>query len=364
MAIWGIINKEMYHILRDYRTLIILFLMPLIQMIMFGYALNMEIQKVKVSIDDLDHSHYSRLFIRTIQGSHFFDIVEKKSNNLETLFFKRKIRAHITIPRDFSLYIQKKFPSQIDVMIDASNSNEALLVEQYFLQSLNLFKQKAGLSQKIPVEIVPIYRFNPELKSTFFMVPGLLALLMIMLTALLTSIALVREKESGTINLLKISPLHSYEIILGKLIPYLMLSLLIATLILLVGVFLFHVPIRGSLFLLYLFIIIYCLTGLSFGMMISSIFNTQQVAMLAALMSTILPTLILSGFIFPLESMPKILQILSYIIPAKYFVIIVRGIMIKNNTIGEIWQPVVTLFLFSIFFLIISTRRFKTYLEH
>ncbi|RKY83053.1 ABC transporter permease [candidate division KSB1 bacterium] len=363
MALLGIINKEFYHIIRDFRTLIILFLMPLIQMVMFGYALNLEIQKVEITINDLDHSKYSRQLIRAFQGSNFFEIITDDDQNLELQFFKRKIRSHLTIPKDFSKKITTNQPTQVDFMVDASNSNDAILIEQYAMQTLLHFKELIGVKQYLPVEINQVFRFNPELRSTYFMVPGLLALLMIMITTMLTSITLVREKEMGTMTLLKISPLHSFEIIIGKVIPYLLLSLLVATIIILVGVFLFRVPVRGSVLLLYFFLLLYCLTGLSFGMMISSLAKTQQVAMLFALMSTILPTLILSGFIFPLASMPKILQYLSYIIPARYFLIIVRGIMLKDNTFIELLKPSLALIGFSSIFIIVSTKRFKTYLE-
>ena len=363
MALLGIINKEIYHILRDYRTLIILFLMPMIQMIMFGYALNLEIQKVHLSIDDLDGSFHSRQLIRAFQGSKFFEIKNQDKQDLATQFFSRKIKGHITIPRDFARKINANQPTQIDFIIDASNSNEAVLIEQYAMQTLLHFKELIGVEQYVPVEINQVFRFNPEIKSTYFMVPGLLALLMIMITTLLTSITLVREKETGTMSLLKISPLHSSEIIIGKVVPYLLLSLLVATVIILVGVLVFQVPIRGSILLLYFFMLLYCLTGLSFGMMISSLAKTQQVAMMAAILSTILPTLILSGFIFPLASMPKILQYISYIIPARYFLIIVRGIMLKNNTLFELLKPSFALILFSAIFIVISTKRFKTYLE-
>ncbi len=363
MALLGIISKEFYHIIRDFRTLIVLFLMPLIQMIMFGYALNLEIQKVEITINDLDHSRYSRQLIRAFQGSRFFEIVESGEKDLLVQFFKRNIRGHVTIPTNFAKSIDANKLTQVDFMIDASNSNEAILIEQYAMQTLLHFKELIGVKQYIPVEINQVFRFNPELKSTYFMVPGLLALLMIMITTLLTSLTLVREKEMGTMTLLKISPLHSYEIIIGKVVPYLFLSILVGTVIILVGVLLFQVPVKGSVFLLYFFLLLYCLTGLSFGMMISSLAKTQQVAMLFALLSTVLPTLILSGFIFPLASMPKILQYLSYIIPARYFLVIVRGIMLKDNTFFELLKPSLALIGFSSVFLVISTRKFKNYLE-
>ena len=363
MALLGIITKEFYHIMRDFRTLIILFLMPLIQMIMFGYALNLEIQKIDITIDDFDHSMYSRQLIRAFQGSNFFKIINDNDQDIEVQFFKRTIRGHLTIPEGFSKKIDANQPTQVDFMIDASNSNDAILIEQYAMQCLLHFKELIHVKQYMPVEINQVFRFNPELRSTYFMVPGLLALLMIMITTMLTSIALVREKEMGTMTLLRISPLHSFEIIIGKVVPYLFLSLLVGTAIILVGTILFQVPVHGSLLLLYFFLLLYCLTGLSFGMMISSLVKTQQVAMLFAMMSTILPTLILSGFIFPLASMPKILQYVSYLIPARYFLVIARGIMLKNNTFIELIRPSLALMGFSSIFMIVSTEKFKNYLE-
>jgi ABC-2 type transport system permease protein len=184
--------------MRDFRTLIILFLMPLLQMIMFGYALNLEIQKVEITIDDFDHSEYSRQLIRAFQGSDFFEIISDDDQGLEVQFFKRAIRGHLTIPDGFAKSINGNQPTQVDFMIDASNSNDAILIEQYAMQTLLHFKELIGVKQYVPVEINQVFRFNPELKSTYFMVPGLLALLMIMITTLLTSItspSLARQRN-------------------------------------------------------------------------------------------------------------------------------------------------------------------------
>lgn len=360
---FGIIRKEFYHIFRDYRTLMILFLMPVIQMIMFGYALNMEIQRINLSVQNLSGGQYSRELIRVLQGSRFFHLVEVDPSNIETGFFRRTIRAHLTIPEDFDRKFSHSQPVQIDAFIDASNSSDAQLVEQYLEQAVRIFENRLRPPDRLVFSVNPVFRYNPELKSSYFMVPGLLALLMIMITALLTSITLVREKETGTFTLLKLSPLRSWDIILGKLIPYLLLSVLIATTILLVGTLLFHVPVKGNLFMLYLFILIYSVTGLGLGMLISSIAKTQQVAMLAALLVTILPTLILSGFLFPLESMPAFLQWISHIIPARYFLVLVRGNMIKDNTLVELLKPLLQLLFFGLLFIVMSVKKFRQFLE-
>ena len=362
MGLWGIVEKEFRHIIRDYRTLIILVLFPIIQMTLFGYAMNLEIQKVQIRIDDQDRSEQSRSLIRAFQGSRFFEITDGEKDNLLALFQQRTILTNVTIPPDFSQDILRNNRAEIDVIIDGSNSNSAILIKQYISGTVMNFQSQISLL-KIPVLIQPRFNYNPEQKSAYFFVPGIVALLMIMITALLTSLTITREKEKGTMILLRISPLHSYEIIIGKVLPYLVLSMLIAIMIIFLGVVLFGVPILGSLSSLMFYIFIYCLTGLSFGMMISAIASSQQIAMLIALMATLLPTLFLSGFIFPLESMPLLLQWISYAIPAKYFLVIIRGLMLKGNTQADLLFHIGMLLFFSAVFLAVSIKKFTKYLE-
>ena len=193
--------------------------------------------------------------------------------------------------------------------------------------------------------------------------PGLTALIIIMVNALLTSLTITREKEQGTFDLIKLSPVHAYEVIIGKVVPYLLLSLIIGGFIILFGVLLFDVPIRGSIPAMILYPTLYCLTGLSFGILISTVTSSQQTAMLIAMIATLLPTLFLSGFIFQIEAMPAPLRAISTIVPAKYFLIIIRGLMLKGNTQGELLFPILMLAGFSFLFLTIAIRRFKAYLE-
>jgi ABC-2 type transport system permease protein len=201
------------------------------------------------------------------------------------------------------------------------------------------------------------------MKSSYFFVPGLLALLLVMISALLTSIAITREKETGTLEQILVSPVRPYEIIIGKVLPYIVLAFTSGMLILAVGVFLFKVPFEGSLLLLFLLTGLYIITALSLGLMISTVANTQQVAMMLALTATLLPTIILSGFIFPIASMPKVLQWISNIVPARFYLNIVRGIILKGSSLFDLWKSTVSLVLMSAILLIVSTKKFSMNLE-
>jgi drug efflux transport system permease protein len=358
----GIIIKEFKHIFRDYRTLLVLFVMPVSQMIIFGYAMDLEIKNINIKITDYDKSPLSRELTTRFEGSKFFTI-NTEHGDLNQLFQKRLLHSVVTIPDGFAEDLISGSSPEVDVIIDGSDSNRAVIIRQYISGIIMSYSSDLRGGAYLPINIVPSYAYNAELNSAFFFVPGLTALIMIMVSALLTSITIAREKEQGTFDLIKLSPVHAYEVILGKVIPYLILSMLIGIFVIVCGVLLFGVPIRGSYLTLFFYLFIYCLTGLSFGILISTLVSTQQAAMLIAMIATLLPTLFLSGFIFQLEAMPKILQIISWIIPARYFLVIIRGLMLKGNTQGELILYTSMLILFSLVFLGISIRRFKAYLE-
>ena len=362
MCLLGIIIKEFKHIFRDFRTLLVLFVLPISQMIIFGYAMDLQIKNINIKITDYDNSTLSRELSREFEGSGFFSTVSE-DGELNTLFQKRLLYAVITIPDGFAGDLNSGAMPEVDEIIDGSDSNRAVVIRQYISGIIMEFSSNFRGGDTLPINVIPSYAYNAELNSAFFFVPGLTALIMIMVSALLTSITIAREKEQGTFDLIKLSPVHSYEVILGKVIPYLILSMFIGIFVIVSGVFLFGVPIRGSYLTLLFYLFIYCLTGLSFGILISTMVATQQAAMLIAMVATLLPTLFLSGFIFQLEAMPKVLQIISWIIPARYFLVIIRGLMLKGNTQGELILYTSMLILFSIVFLGISIRRFKAYLE-
>jgi len=361
----AIARKEFLHIIHDPRSLTIIFLMPLFQLVMYGYALNLEIKRVELAVVDYSHSSASRHLVEEFSGNGFFSVFyyTGRFEELESLFLDREARVILIIDPDFAKNFQKHNVTSVQVLIDGSDPNAATLIRNYCNQVVQQFNDRYGVSIPVPFEVESTIWFNPDMKSAYFFVPGLLALLLIMVCALLTSITITREKEMGTMEQILVSPVRAHEIIIGKVLPYVLISLLIGLLIVALGVVLFHVPFRGSYLLLTLLSLLYIITSLSIGIMISTITQTQQVAMMLALVATLLPTLVLSGFIFPLASMPWPLQVLANIIPATFYLHIVRGIMLKGNTFMQLLQPTLVLLFMTVLMLLIAKRKFSLTLE-
>ncbi|MDZ7360115.1 MAG: ABC transporter permease [candidate division KSB1 bacterium] len=358
-----IIRKEFIHIRRDFRTLIIIFVMPVVQLLMFGYAINMEIQNIDLAVIDHSNTPASRDLVRAFQGSRFFTAIDFDGGEsaIEQLFQQRLAKAALIIPPDFAPAINGPLPVSVQVLIDAGDSNTAQLIQNYVNGVLQIYNAERGVTA--PFEARTTIRYNPSLKSAYFFVPGLVALILMMISALLTSLTIAREKETGTMEQILVSPIRPLEIIIGKVVPYIFLAFADGILILLVARFWFKVPVTGHLALILLACLLYVCVALAFGLLISTRARTQQVAMMGALMGTMLPTVMLSGFIFPIASMPKVLQFVTYIIPARYFLPVIRGVMLKGNTIFHLWLPLGVLVLMGIVFLAISAKRFKMRLE-
>jgi ABC-2 type transport system permease protein len=363
--ITAIAKKEFLHILHDPRTLTILFIMPILQLVMFGYALKMEIQEVKIGIVDYANTNESRHLIEQFKGSPFFVpfFYDGPLSEMDELFKSRSANLVMIIPEDFDKQLQRNREIPLSFTIDASDANAATAIRNYCNQVIVDFNQTYNRQLPLPFDITSSILYNPDTKSTYFFVPGIIALLLIMISALLTSITITREKETGTMEQILVSPVKSHQIILGKVLPYIFLAILIALVILLTGIFLFKVPFRGNALLLFILSTLYIITALSIGLMISTVAKTQQVAMMVAMIITLLPTIMLSGFIFPIASMPKLLQYLSYIIPARYYLHIVRGIILKGSTFLDLSQPTLFLGVISAILLIVSIRKFSSNLE-
>lgn len=356
-----IIRKEFIHIRRDFRTLIIIFAMPVVQMLMFGYAINMETNNIDLTIVDRSRTPASRDLARAFEGSKYFTVRYAESDEANDLFQQRLAKAVLLIPRDFAELLVRPQPATVQVLIDASDANTAQVVRNYV--DTVLLSHNASRGFNAPFEISAVIKYNPTLESTHFFVPGLVALIMMMISALLTSITIAREKETGTMEQILVSPVRPFEIIVGKVVPYILLAFVDGIIILLVAYFWFNVPIAGSLVLLMFAFLLYVFVALSFGLLISTGARTQQVAMMIALIASMLPTIMLSGFIFPIASMPKPLQFITYIVPARYFLPIIRGVMLKGNTLAEIWTPLVVLAGIGALLLALSARKFKMTLE-
>ena len=337
VRIKAVIVKEFFHILRDPRSLAIVFIMPLFMIFIYGYSISYDLNRIDAAVVDYSNSIAARQLLWNFANNHYFVLHPQGTENsqvdpltrAEKLLRQGTVKEIIVIPADFSRRLAAHRPTTVGIVIDGSDSNVANIIHQYseqFILKFQLEQQHADPQLRISTKTY----FNPEGKSSFFFIPGLIAVLLLMISALLTSISVARELESGSIDLLFISPLKSAEIILGKTIPYMLISFATGAVILLFARFWFGIPFHGSLWVLALFSLLYLLSGLSFGILISTIAPDQRLAMLATLLITMLPSIMLSGFIFPLDSLPPVLRAFSYLVPATYFLRIIRGVILKG----------------------------------
>ncbi|MCB5250336.1 MAG: ABC transporter permease [Candidatus Cloacimonetes bacterium] len=343
--VYAIAKKEFFHIIHDPRSLLIVILLPLLQLLMFGYALNTEVKDINLGIADNALNMQSKEIIRNFEGSEMFHVfgISTRTEDIHQAFLEQKLNAVLLIGEDVN---------DLQLIVDGSDPNYASLIKNYVNQAL------ASKQENMLVDIRVQLLFNPELKSSYFFVPGLIALILVMISALLTSISITREKENGTLEQLLVSPLQPLEFIIGKLLPYVFLSMLIGFLILIMGLILFDVVFVGNAIAFTILSFVYVCTALSFGLMISTVSKNQMQAMLIALIFTMMPTLMLSGFLMPLESMPWLIRLISWIVPAKYYLKIARGLMIKGNNLGELLEPMLFLLGFTVILLSIAWNRF------
>lgn len=369
LNILPIFKKEFRQIRRDRRALGILVFLPAFMLVMVGYALNFDVKHISVAVVDEDRSATSRAFIEHLTQSEYLDLKHtlQSSGDIDPLLEAGDATVAFVIPSDFSENLLAGREAPVQVLIDGSNSNTGSLAVGYVSLAVRDFSARLlvewlehrGRSVGIPVQLEPQLWYNPELKSAKYLVPGLFGLILMIVTVVSTSLSIVREKELGTMEQLKTSPLWSNEIILGKTIPYLLISIVAATIIMFFGWVLFDVSIEGNILLLYVAIIIFLLGGLGQGILISSVANTQQVAFLMSVFSSLLPSFLLSGFIFPIDSMPVALQVISNVIPVKFFLVIVRSIILKGVGFGAIWEQLLYLTLFAMVTIGISTIRLQ-----
>ncbi len=364
-TLFSIMRKEFRHIIRDQQTLIILFLMPLLMLFLFGYAITLEMRQIETAVVDLSKSSSSRAFIEKMRASDFFEItaVDVAYKDFEEVFRKRQARCIIVIPRDFESSLDRELQTPVQLLIDASDPNAANYINNYVTQISALFNVERGAVPVQTFRLEPRLLYNPDLKSSYFFVPGLVAVILLLICSLLTSIAIVREKETGSMEQILVSPVLPQQIIIGKVIPYMVIGYLMALMILFFSYFWFNVPLHGSFLLLNLMLLLYIFTGLSFGLLISTVTHTQQVALMLTLVTTILPTVMLSGFIFPIPSMPEILQYVAAVIPATHFLEIIRGIMLKGVGLTELYPQAGYLLLIAFVLIAVSVRKFQTHLD-
>ncbi|MBI3192974.1 MAG: ABC transporter permease, partial [Ignavibacteriae bacterium] len=331
------------------------------------YALNFDVRHIRIAVFDQAKTMESRQFIQSFTNSEYFDYQYSVDTyrEVDEILNKGEALVAFIIPPNFSdeLFAGRNLPLQI--LIDGSNANTATTVlgyinglsEMYSLSVTSTMLAKTGRRFSLPIELRPRVWYNPELSSSKYLIPGLIAMLLMLSAVISTSLSVVREKEKGTMEQLTVSPLHNGEIIIGKTIPYLLISLIGSVIVLLIGYLLFDVEIRGSILWLYVGITLFLFCSLGQGLLISSIAPTQQVAFMVSIFSSLLPTFMLSGFIFPIRSMPVVLQWISNIVPTKYFLIVARSVILKGTGPSAFWEQLVYLSIFAFLTLGLSAVR-------
>lgn len=361
------IKKEFYHIFRDKRTLLIMFGMPVLQVILFGFAITNEINDAHIVVLDQSKDESTRQITQKLVSSGYFylDAELSSSEGLEKAFSGGKVKLAVVFGPHFGESFRRGGGANVQLIADASDPNTANVLISYATAIIRGWQaEHLGISQ-LPLTIKTDYKmtYNPELKGVFLFVPGVMAMILMMISAMMTSIAVTREKEMGTMEVLLVSPLRPSVIIIGKVVPYLALGVINAAVIVTLGVFVFGIPIYGSAVLLMAESLLFVVTSLALGILISTVAKSQQTAMLFSLSGLMLPTILLSGHIFPVENMPALLQVVSNAIPAKWYIIMVRNIMLKGSGIADLWRETLVLLGMASFFIAASIYRFKIRLE-
>jgi len=357
----AVAHKELRQIARDRRTLAILLVVPVFFLLLYGYALNWDIRHVRIAVDDRDHSAESRSLVSAFVHSGYFDLVTAADNRtVAPLLDRNEVRAILVIPAGLGRAVRTARPVAVQVLLNGDNANTATTVMSYALtivRSESARYQPAAAAPLLSVELRIWY--NPELRSTLFLVPGLIAYITMITAVVSTALSIVREKERGTMEQVRMAPLDAASFVAGKTVPYFVVSLVSALGIIVVAMALFGMPMRGSWLLLLVALSLFLAGALGLGLLISSVADTQQVAFQAALLVSFLPTLMLSGFIFPISSMPRFLQLVTYAVPARYFLIALRGVVLKGVGLEALGRELAALAAFALAVLALASVRLR-----
>jgi len=361
------VKKEFFHIFRDRKTLLILLGLPIVQVLLFGFAITNEINDARIAIFDQAEDEMSHEITQRLLSSGYF-ILGQKLTNTEAInenFQKGETKMIVVFPPDLQGAFHRERNASVQLIADASDPNIATTLINYASAIINGYQaeQLAGMDAPYRIEAEVKMLYNPEMKSVFMFVPGVMTIILMLVSAMMTSISITREKEIGTMEVLLASPLKPQMVIIGKVAAYIFLSLIIMGIILLLGTFVFGMPIEGSLVLLIAECMLFAVTSLALGILISTRTSSQMVAMMMSLMALMLPTILLSGFIFPIESMPWLLRVISNIIPAKWFIIILKNIMLKGVGWAFVWKETLILTGMLVFFIVVSIKNYKIRLE-
>ncbi len=367
--ILAIARKELYQIWRDKRSLGLLAFVPTFTLLLFGFALSLDTKHVQLAVADEDRSATSREFVQSFLHTEYFDLVGylPGAGQAQRMIERGTADVVLVIPAGFGRNLLARQAVDVQALVNGGNSNVATAAAGYvavFTQDYsNRIRLRTlaanGQAAFVPVDYRPRIWFNPELRSAIYLVPGLMGYVMIITTVISTSLSIVREKERGTIEQIMVSPVSSREFMIGKVIPYFVIACALAVGIILAGWILFDVPVRGSIPMLSITLLLFIIGGLGMGLTISTVASTQETAFFLATFTTVLPTQLLSGFIFPVENMPVVLRAITVLVPAKYLLVILRAILLKGSSFHAYWPSFTAIFLFALSTMVMAIRRMK-----
>ena len=370
----SLIRKEFIQILRDPRTLILVLVIPIMQLFLLGYAATNDVRNVSMAVYDQDHGPAARALLDAYRAADYFKLAYEvgSEDELRTLIDSNIARVGLIIPPDYSQQLKSNGSAQVAFILDGSDptvastalSGAQLIGQQHATQLLTerMVRQGRAAAFQLPLEVRTQVWYNPDLISAFFMIPGVIGMILFALTSILTATAVVRERERGTIEQLMVTPIRPWELVVGKILPYVVLAFLNLLEVLAIGHWWFKVPVRGDLGLILLLSALFLLTSLGIGLLASTFANTQQEAMLTVWM-TLLPSIFLSGFFFPLEAMPKVLQWLSYVMPLRYYLAIIRTLLLKDVGVSALKGEIIALAIFGLALMTIASLRFRKRLD-
>jgi len=359
--------KELRQIRRDRRSLLILLFVPAFFLLVYGYALNFDIRNIRLAVQDDDRSTASREVISAFVNSGYFDLVVNvvDGHDITGLLNRGDVRGVLVIPARFGAEAAAGRPASVQFLINGDNANTATTVMGYVVGLMSTVSSRYEVQARLGsasgplLGLEPRVWYNPELRSTLFLVPGLIAYIAMLTAVVSTALSVVREKEAGTMEQIRMSPIGPPAYVIGKTLPYFVISLISSLGVVAVSMVLFDLPVRGSWVTLLACVSLFLVGALAFGVLISTIADSQQVAFQIALLTSFMPTLMLSGFIFPISSMPAFLQAVTYVVPARYFLVILRGVLLKGVGVREVWVDVVSLAVFSLAVLALASLRLK-----
>jgi len=357
------VRKEFYHVFRDKRTLLLLFGLPVVQILIFGYALNSDVKNIGITVLDNAHDVPSQQIMNRIGQSEYFIVREPAAdyNDVQSIFKEGRVKCAVVFGPSFGEELYRSGKAQVQIITDASDPNNAKIAFGYLTALIGRYQQEMNVGSAMPYVISTETRmlYNEEQNGSLNFIPGVIALIFMIVCAALTSVSVVREKELGTMEVLLVSPFRPVMVLISKAVPYLLLSLINFVVILTMSYYLLDVVVRGSMLLLLSESILYIITCLSLGLLISNVTTSQQAAMLISMMAMMLPTVLLTGFMFPLENMPLPFQVISHALPSRYYYIIVKAVMLKGLGFGAVWKETLILAGMSVFLLTVALKRFK-----